>query len=124
MKIIEATTIVKMSIELQDRNTVAFRVTNEFENFCKAYIKDRFTICSLLSYTRKVKVYLAIPDTTHIHFQDYISFASLLFKTFEGGAYFFDEPFKLVSVATIVKILDELELTYKVDNVGLFTQVA
>lgn len=117
-----------MSISL---NSVELKATytpeSEFQNFAIQYVKDRFNICALCSYTRKISVYLYVVDPKSLKSFDYITFGNLIFRRFEHsntqGYYYLDPPFKQISLATIVRILDTLSIVYQVDSIGLFAKV-
>lgn len=116
-----------MEVELKSSNTAQFRRTTEFESFSVKYIKDRFTTCSLFSYSRRCKVYFSALSDTKFIFFDYTYFGGLTFRsaTLEGRdcVLFVDEPFRSFSISTIVNVLDSLKFVYLVDTVGIFIEV-
>lgn len=117
-----------MSIELSiPTSSVKFTVAQESEIFLQNYIKDRFTLSSLFSYSRKSRVYFYIVDQNHLKFGDYQNFNTVQFRSFtykDIFAFLFtDPPFVVVSLSNIVSILDSLKLDYSIDSIGIFTAI-
>ncbi|MFX0618100.1 hypothetical protein ABEL47_22775 [Escherichia coli] len=110
-----------MTVELKSFDIISFKVDKEATNFLTAYVLDRISILSLLSYQSKTKVYFYIVEPAKYKFDTYTFFGNLVFKNFAEGKYFIDQPFaSSVTLATIVKILDSNTINYIVDTIGLY----
>lgn len=119
----------KMSIELNAFDLKAkFVKDSQIEQFVIAYVKDRFSVCALCSYSRKTKVYFYVVEPDKLQYFDYLTFGNLVFRRFEiekiFSYYFLDPPFRKISLSIVVQILDNLNVNYKVDNIGIFCEVS